>query len=158
MEDLDPTHVHQDAGDVDGVEDLLDPQLWNCNWAEWWACCCIMLAKDASKPSSISLYTPTPSLCCCFSSLASCFSLDYIFSLGLIAAATLSLSLSLCKNQSGRERKKKICLTTQIKALAPMKKKDSSSSSSSPWVLSAELQNLSTNQTWNNNICSNHGM
>ncbi|CAM6003430.1 unnamed protein product [Sphagnum balticum] len=27
MEDLDPTHVHQDAGDVDGVEDLLDPQL-----------------------------------------------------------------------------------------------------------------------------------
>jgi hypothetical protein len=27
MEDLDPTHVHQHAGDVDGVEDLLDPQL-----------------------------------------------------------------------------------------------------------------------------------
>jgi len=27
MEELDPTHVHQDAGDVDGVEDLLDPQL-----------------------------------------------------------------------------------------------------------------------------------
>ncbi len=26
MEYLDPTHVHQDAGDVDGVEDLLDPQ------------------------------------------------------------------------------------------------------------------------------------
>jgi hypothetical protein len=69
-----------------------------------------------------------------------------IFSLGLIAAAA-ALSLSLCKNQSRGERKKKICLTTQIKALAPMKKKDSSSSSSSPWVLSAELQNLSANQT-----------
>jgi hypothetical protein len=27
MEDLDPTHVHHDAGDVDGVEDLLDSQL-----------------------------------------------------------------------------------------------------------------------------------
>jgi hypothetical protein len=25
MEDLDPTHVHQDARDVDGVDDLLDP-------------------------------------------------------------------------------------------------------------------------------------
>ncbi len=69
----------------------------------------------------------------------------------------LSLSLSLSKNQSGGERKKKICITTHIKALAPMKNKDSSSSSS-PWVLSAELQNLSANQTWYNNICSNHGM
>jgi hypothetical protein len=57
----------------------------------------------------------------------------------------------------GGERKKKICITTHIKALAPMKNKDSSSSSS-PWVLSAELQNLSANQTWYNNICSNHGM
>jgi hypothetical protein len=68
---------------------------------------------------------------------------------------SLSLSLSQSKNQSGG-RKKKICITTHIKALAPMKKKDFSSSS--PWVLSVELQNLSANQTWNNNICSNHEM
>jgi hypothetical protein len=84
------------------------------------------------------------------------FSLWDLLLLLLLLSLSLSLSLSLCKNQSGGERKKKICITTHIKALAPMKK--DSYSSSSPWVLSAKLQNLSANQTWNNNICSNHGM
>ncbi len=126
-------------------------------WAEWWACCCIMLAKDASKPSSISLYTPNPQSLLLF--FFSCFllfpGLDFLSG---TYCCCCSLSLSLSAKINLEQKGKKNLYHNPHQSSGSNEKKESSSSSSSPWVLSAELQNLSANQTWNNNICSNHGM